>query len=89
MCVYVGFPGSAVVKNLPGNSEDIRDMGSIPGSRRCPGVGNGNPLWESHLENPMNSMKRQKDITLENESLRSEGVQYATGEKWRNKLQKE
>ena len=47
------------------------------------GGGNGNPLQESHLENPMNSMKRQKDITLENESLRSEGVQYATGEEQR------
>jgi hypothetical protein len=31
----------------------------------------------------MNSMKRQKDMTLQNESPRSEGVQYATGEKWR------
>ena len=31
----------------------------------------------------MDSMKRQKDMTLEDESPRSEGVQYATGEKWR------
>ena len=32
---------------------DARDMGSIPGSRRSPGVGNGNPLQYSCLENPM------------------------------------
>ena len=32
---------------------DIRDMGSIPGSGRSPGGGNGNPLQYSCLENPM------------------------------------
>ena len=47
------------------------------------GGGNDNPLRWSHLENPMNSMERQKDITLENESLGSESVQYATGEEHR------
>ena len=33
-----------VVKKLPANTRDTRDMGSIPGSGRCPGGGNGNPL---------------------------------------------
>ena len=42
-----------VVKNLPGNAADIRDAGSIPGSERSPGEGNGNPLPYSCLENPM------------------------------------
>ena len=42
-----------VVKNLPANAGDIRDMGSIPGLGRCPGGGNGNPLQYSCLENPM------------------------------------
>ena len=32
---------------------DAGDLGSIPGSGRCPGEGNGNPLWYSCLENPM------------------------------------
>ena len=32
----------------------------------------------------MNSMKKQKDITLENEPPRLEGIQYATGKEWRN-----
>ena len=41
-----------VVKNLPANAGDIRDVGSIPGSGRSPGEGNGNPLQYSCLENP-------------------------------------
>ena len=40
-------------KNLPANAGDTRDSGSIPGSGRSPGVGNGNPLQYSYLENPM------------------------------------
>ena len=46
----VGFPGGAVVKNLPTNGED---EGSIPRSGRSPGGGNGNPLQCSCLGNPM------------------------------------
>ena len=43
-----------VVKNLPANVGDTRDMGLIPGSGRCPGVGNGSPLQQySCLENPL------------------------------------
>ena len=42
-----------VVKNLPANAGDIRDVGSIPGLGRSPGGGRGNPLQYSHLENPM------------------------------------
>ena len=41
------------VKNPPANAGDIRDMGSFPGWGRSPGVGNGNPLQYSWLENPM------------------------------------
>ena len=44
------FPGGSVVKNPPANAED---PGSIPGSGRCPGRGNDNPLQYSCLENPM------------------------------------
>ena len=39
--------------NLPANPGDTKDVGSIPGSRRSPGVGNGNPLLYSCLENSM------------------------------------
>ena len=41
------------------------------------GEGNGKPLKYSCLENPMNSMKRQNDMTLEDELPRSVGAQYA------------
>ena len=42
-----------VVKNPPANAGDARDKGSISGLGRSPGVGNGNPLQYSSLENPM------------------------------------
>ena len=48
------------------------------------GEGNGKPFQYSGLENPMNSMKRQKDKTLKDELPRSVGAQYATGDQWRN-----
>ena len=49
-------PGSAVVKNLPASEEDARDMGSPPELGRSSGVGNGNPLQYSCLENSMHSV---------------------------------
>ena len=52
------------------------------------GEGNGNPLQYSCLENPMNSMKRQKDRTLKEELPGLLGAQYATGDKWRNNSRK-
>ena len=42
-----------VVKNPPAISEDVRNMGSIPGSGRSPGGGHSNPLQYSCLENHM------------------------------------
>ena len=48
------------------------------------GGGNGKPLQYSCLQNPMNSMKRQKDMTLKDELPRSVGAQCAIGEEWRN-----
>ena len=52
------------------------------------GEGNGKPLQYSYLENPMNSMKRQKDGTLKDELLRWVGAQYATGDQWTNNSRK-
>ena len=52
------------------------------------GEGNGTPLQYSWLENPMNSMKRQKDRTLKAQLPRSVGAQYATGDQWRNNSRK-
>ena len=48
-----GFPGGSVVKNLPANAGASGDVGSIPGSGRFPGGGNGNPLQYSCLGNLM------------------------------------
>ena len=45
-------PGFALVKNPPNNAGDMRDKCSIPGSRRSPGGGHGNPLQYFFLENP-------------------------------------
>ena len=50
----MGFPGGASgVLYTPANSGDIRDAGSIPGSRRSPEGGHGNPLQYFCLEKPM------------------------------------
>ena len=49
----MGLPGGAVVKNLPANAGNARDTGSIPGLGSSPGEGNGNPLQNSCLGNPM------------------------------------
>ena len=52
------------------------------------GEGNGKPLQNSCLENPMNSMRRQNDRILREELSRSVGAQYATGDQWRNNSRK-
>ena len=49
----MGYPGGAMVKNMPASAGDTRDMGSIPGLGKSPEEGNGNPLQYSCLENPM------------------------------------
>ena len=50
--------------------------------------GTGKPIQYSCLENPMNSMKKQKGRTLKDELPRSVGAQYATGNQWRNNSRK-
>ena len=49
----LGFPGGSVVKNLPANAGDSREVGSILGSERFPREENGNPLQYPCLENSM------------------------------------
>ena len=51
--LLMGFPGGSMVKNPPANAGDTGDLGSITGLGRSPGVGNGNPLQYSCLENSM------------------------------------
>ena len=64
-----------------GATQDIRVMVESSDKMWSTGEGNGNPLQDSCLENPMNSMKRQKDMTLKDEVPRSVDAQYATGKK--------
>ena len=49
----MGFPGGTVVKNMPANAGDTRDVGSIPGLGRSPGGGNGNRLQYFCMGNSM------------------------------------
>ena len=65
-------------------TQDGQVMVESPDKTWSTGEGNGKPLQYSCLENPMDSMKRQKDRTLKDELPRSVGGQYATGEQWRN-----
>ena len=67
-----------MVKNLPDNTEDIRDVASIPGSGRSPGEGNGNLFQYSCLENSkdrrawqatVHGVARESDMTKQPENL--------------------
>ena len=49
----IGLPGGSVVKNLPANAGDTRNIDLIPGSGKSPGEENGGPLQYSCLGNPM------------------------------------
>ena len=57
----MGFLGGALVKNLPANAGDARDTDSTPGSGRSLGVGNGDPLQYSCLENSMGLQRVRGD----------------------------
>ena len=71
-----------------GATQDRRVMVERSDRMWSTGEGNGKPLQYSCLENPMNSMKRQKDRTLKDELPRLVGAQYATGDEWRNNSRK-
>ena len=69
-------------------SQDVRVMAESSDKMQSAGEENGKPFHYSCVENPMNSMKRQKDRTLKDELPRSVGAQYATGDQWRNNSRK-
>ena len=69
-------------------TQDGRVMVESSDKTWSPGEGNGKPLQYSCLENPMNSMKRQKGRTLKDELPSSVGAPYATGNQWRNNSRK-
>ena len=70
MCwTYQASQVALVVKNPPANAEDIRDMGSIPGSRRSPRRGHGNPLQYSR---PENQSRGQRSLVGDSPGTRKE-----------------
>ena len=69
-----GFPGGSVVKNLPSNARDAGGLGSVPGSRRAPGGGNGSPLQSSCLEDPMDRGAWRATVHSVAESDKTEGL---------------
>ena len=71
-----------------GATQDGRVMVERSDRMRSTGEENGKPLQYSCLENPMNSMKRQKDRILKGELPGLLGAQYATGDQWRNNSRK-
>ena len=79
---------SMKLSHARGAAQDDRVMVERSDRMWSTGEGNGKPLQHSRLENPMNSMKRQKYITLKDEHPRSVGAQYALGEEWRNSSRK-
>ena len=76
------FPGGSVIKNLPPSAVHKRDVGSISGSGRSPGGGNGNPLQYSCLENPINREIFPATLINKNESSQNCDPANATNPPW-------
>ena len=72
------------LSHAPRTTQDGQVMVERSDRMLSTGVGNSKPLQYSCLENPMNSMKREKGMILKDELPRSVGAQYATGDHWRN-----
>ena len=81
-CVILGlwedFSAGAVVKNLPASAGDARDAGSVFRLGRSPGIGNGNPLQYSCLENPMDRGTWQATVHAVTESDTTECMHIRT-----------
>ena len=70
------------------NTQDGQGMMESSDKTWSTGEGNGKPLKCSCLENPMNSVKRQKDRTLKDELPKLVAAQYATGDQWKSNSRK-
>ena len=83
-----GLSNSMKLWAIPGRATQDGQVTAESSDQTWSAKGNGKPLQYSCLENPMNSMKRQKDKTLKDELPRSVGAQYAIGEEWTNTSRK-
>ena len=79
---------SMKLSHASGATQDGRVMVERSDRMWSTGEGNGKPLLYSCLENPINSMKRQKDLTVKGELSKLVGARYATGEAWINNSRK-
>ena len=79
---------SMKLSHAHGATQDGRVMVERSDRMWSTGEGNGKPLQYSCLENLVNNMRRQNNRTLKEELPRSVGVQYATGDQWRNNSRK-
>ena len=79
---------SMKLSHARGATQDGRAIVETADRMWSTGEGNGKPLQYSCLENPMNSMKRQKDWIQKDKLPRLVGAQYATGDPWRNNSKK-
>ena len=69
-------------------TQDGQDIVENSDKMQSTGEGNGKPFQYSCLENPINSMKRQKEKTVIDELPRLIDAQYAMGDQWRNNSRK-
>ena len=76
------------LNHAQGATQDGRVMMERSDRMWSTGEGNGKPLQQSCLENPMNNMKRLNNRIVKEELHRSAGAQHATGNQWRNNSRK-
>ena len=69
-------------------TQDGQDIVENSDKMQSTGEGNGKPFQYSCLENPINSMKSQKEKTVKDELPRLIDAQYAMGDQWRNNSRK-
>ena len=74
----LGFPGGTSGKESTYQAGDARDVGSIPGSGRSPGGGNGNPLQYSSRRIPLTEEASGPQATESQESDTTEGLSHVT-----------
>ena len=70
----MGFPGGSYCKE---SSCNVGDLGLIPGLRRSPGGGHGNPLQYSCLENPHGQKSKESDMTELLSTVEDENVSHS------------